>query len=232
MPLQTNALLVLLLTVLTSAAPLSVESQKTPSTVTSSNATTSGDTQTTTSNVPLPTIHEQTQESSLKLNNAGIPWIFLHSIVPPAASPGSNFPVIHTDKQKPVNSDIPLVYKRDVEFPYIHSAQLPLINSALPYGLNQKLDILPSSDVSLPTVHDNTRESSLRSDFPVGHGVPSSPDSDLPFVLSEQKPAESTLPSGFKKRDAQPDLPTPDSELSYIHDTKSQHTDSVLPLGF
>ena len=30
--------------------------------------------------------------------------------------------------------------------------------------------------------------------------------------------AKSTLPSGYKKRDAHLDLPTPDSELSYIHD--------------
>ena len=228
MRLQTTALLVLLLTVLTSAAPLSVESQKPPSILTPSNSTTSGDSQTSSSNVPLPTGHKQTQESSLKLNGPEFP--FVHSIIPSAASPDSDLPFIH-NKQKPVNSDLPwvFIYKRDVTkrgLPFTHSAQ----SSVFPYGLNQESDIPPSSsDVSLPTVHDKTQKSS-NSDFPVGYGVPSSSDSEFPYIFSEQKPAESNIPYGYKKRDAQPDLPTPDSsELSYIPDAKSQPADSAFP---
>ena len=324
MRLQTTALLVLLLTVLTSAAPLSVESQKPPSILTPSNSTTSGDSQTSSSTVPLPTTHKQTQESSLKLDDPDFPII--HSIIPSAASPDSELPTLH-NKQKPANSDIPFGYKKrdapdlpssddsglsftysaksfpyglnqdtppssdvsiptihdktqesslklnDPDFPFIHSiipstaspdSELPILHnkqkpsnsdlpwifvykrdvikhrlpfthsaqsSVFPYGLSQESGILPSSDVSLPTVHDKTQKSSY-SDFPVGYGVPSLSDSEFPYIFSEQKPAESNLPSGFKKRDTQPDLPTPDSELSYIHDAKSQPADSALFLGF
>ena len=49
----------------------------------------------------------------------------------------------------------------------------PVINSAFPNGLNQ--DTPPSSDASLPTVHEKTHNS----DFPIYYGVPSSSDSNF-----------------------------------------------------
>ena len=58
-------------------------------------------------------------------------------------------------------------------------------SSVYPYGLSQESDIPHASDVSLPTVHDKTQESSLRFDFSVGYGVPSSSNSNLPYIFSE-----------------------------------------------
>ena len=125
MYLYATPLLVLLLTILTSAAPI-VESEEPLSTQTASNSPISDQSQPST-DVVLPTVHDRTQQP-LKLNDA-------------------DFPVIH-NKQKPAESSLPLGYKKrdipdqilpssdDSGLPFIYNAQLS-VNSAFPYGLNQ-----------------------------------------------------------------------------------------------
>lgn len=200
----TTVLLVFLLIVLTSAAPLIVrEIQKPQSNQTASTSTTSrsDDSQTASFNVPLPTIHKQAQKLSLKLNDplADLPFFF--SVIP---STNRDLPTVHNKHNPTMISDFPIGFKkRDASdlpssdkggMPLIYSAK-PSINSDLPYGLNQAS--------SLPTVNDQIKKSSprLKADSLVIFDASSSSNSDFPFIYSEQKPAESSLPFGYKKHD-------------------------------
>ena len=92
--------------------------------LTPSNSTTSADIQISSSNVPLPTIHEKTHESSLKLNDPDFPVI--HRIIPPATSPDSDFPTAHNVKQKPANSDISFGHKK-CDLQSFDDSRLPFI---------------------------------------------------------------------------------------------------------
>ena len=141
---------------------------------------------------------------SLKLNDplADLPFFF--SVIP---STNRDLPTVHNKHNPTMISDFPIGFKkRDASdlpssdeggIPLIYSAKSS-INSDFPYGLNQA-----SSDVSLPTVNDQIQKSSLglKADSLVIFDASSSSNSDFPFILSEQKPAESSLPFGYKKRD-------------------------------
>ena len=182
----TTVLLVFLLIVLTSAAPLIVrEIQKPQSNQTASTSTMSrsDDSQTASFNVPLPTIHKQAQKLSPKLNDplADLPFIF--SVIP---STNRDLPTVHNKHNPTMISDFPIGFKKcdasdlpssdEDGIPLIYSAKSS-INSDFPYGLNQA-----SSDVS-PTVNDQIQKSSLRlkADSLVIFDASSSSNSDFPF---------------------------------------------------
>ena len=121
---QLTTVLVFLLIVLTSAAPLIVqEIQKPPSKQTASTSTMSrsDDSQTASFNVPLPTIHKQAQKLSLKLNEfnydplADLP--FIHNVIPSA---NRDLPTVHNKHNPPMILIVPLASRNVMLQTYHH----------------------------------------------------------------------------------------------------------------